>query len=94
MSEQRQSVKRRRYYTTKNNSRMTFQRGAETVTTSLFPETTIPTTILYSQTPQDLLYAILSTEKAYFTKQELLTILSKLDKMYQPQFDGECSYIV
>ena len=53
----------------------------------------LPNQILYAQTPQDLSYAILTTDKVLYTKQELLTIIAKLDHMYKPQFPEPCDYI-
>jgi hypothetical protein len=57
------------------------------------PEVSLPVSFLHAQSPQDLSYAILTTDKALFTKQELLIIVAKLDHMYQPQFPEPCEYI-
>ncbi len=57
------------------------------------PDVSLPVTILHAQNPQDLSYAILTADKALFTKHELLTIVAKLDHMYQPQFPEPCEYI-
>jgi hypothetical protein len=57
------------------------------------PEVSLPVSVIHAQSPQDLSYAILTTDKALFTKQELLTIVAKLDHMYQPQFPEPCEYI-
>ena len=56
-------------------------------------EVTLPMHILHSQTPQDLTYAILTSDKTIFTKQELLIILGKHDHMLQPKFSDSCEYI-
>ena len=53
----------------------------------------IPVTILGSQTPQELAYSILTSDKAYFSKQEVLLIIGKLDSMLNNKFETECSYI-
>jgi len=49
--------------------------------------------ILHSQSPQDLIYAIQTSDKTLFTKQELLDIITKLHHMYNPQFPEPCTYI-
>jgi hypothetical protein len=54
-------------------------------------EETVPITT--AETPQDLVYAILTSKKEYFSKQELLEIITKLDAMQRPTFPYECSYI-
>ena len=54
---------------------------------------TVPVSILSSQTPQDLAFAVITNEKPLYTKQELLLIIAKLNKMLNPQFERECTYI-
>ncbi len=56
-------------------------------------EVNLPVQILYAGSPQDLAYAILTSDKVYFTKQDLLTIVNKLDCMLCPKFVGSCTYI-
>ena len=57
------------------------------------PQITIPIKILDAQTPQDLVHAILTANKAQYTKQELLVIIGKIDQMLQPKFTDPCPYI-
>ncbi len=57
------------------------------------PEVTIPVPILYAESPQDLAFAILTSNKFVYTKQELLLIVNKMQQMLAPKFDEDCSYI-
>ncbi len=68
----------------------TFNTGQVTMPT---PEVTIPVPILYAESPQDLAFAILTSDKFVYTKQELLLIVNKMHQMLAFKFDGECSYI-
>ena len=49
--------------------------------------------IMYTNTPQDLVYNILLSKQEIYTKQELLEIIHKLHNMLDPQISGDCSYI-
>ena len=60
---------------------------------TIFPETILPITVLNATTPQELSYALLTTNKTLFTKQEVIAIVSNLDNMYQPRFPEPCEYI-
>ena len=54
---------------------------------------TTATNILNAGSPEQLYYAILTSNKSLFTKQELLTIIAKVDQMYKPTFPEPCEYI-
>ncbi len=43
--------------------------------------------------PQELAYLVLTSDKILYTKQEVLDIISRLNQMFSPKFDGECPYI-
>ncbi len=46
------------------------------------------------QSPPDLAYAVLTSDKTLYSKQEVLEIISMLSHMFDPKFEGECSYII
>ena len=46
------------------------------------------------ETPQEIIYSVLTDKQQVFTKTQVLQILEKLLKMVEPeQFRGDCSYI-
>ncbi len=61
--------------------------------TQLSPSVILPQKVAHATNPQDLVYAILTSEKVYYSKQELLMIIGRVDQMLSPKFDGECTYI-
>ncbi len=54
----------------------------------------LPVQTLTAENPQDLTYSILMSDKVYYTKQEVLEIISRYGQMVAPKFEGECEYIV
>jgi hypothetical protein len=56
-------------------------------------DNSLPLDIYYSTNPQDLTYSVLTSNKQYYNKQEVLAIINKLHHMLYPTFDGDCSYI-
>lgn len=65
----------------------------QAVISSPSPIVSLPLSIIHASTPQELGYAILTTDKINFTKQELLAIFSQIEKMYNYPFTDPCEYI-
>ena len=53
----------------------------------------IPKSVVNSQTPQELTYTILTSGKSIYKKEEVLTIIGKMDNMLSPKFPTNCDYI-
>lgn len=58
-----------------------------------FTPNPIPTPVVNAQTPQDLTYSVLTSGKDTYKKEEVLTIIGKMDKMLAPKFSPDCDYI-
>lgn len=53
----------------------------------------LPSQISNAQTPQELTYNILTSGKTTYKKEEVLTIIGKIDNMISPKFPTNCDYI-
>ena len=65
----------------------------ETSSSQVTVTTTMPTAVIFSNSPQEMVYAVLTGEKCIYSKQDVLTLINKLVSLYPDRFSGDCSYI-
>lgn len=95
MSENKYTFKRQKFETqvNYNHSPTAFEYSHKPAHAEQNHSVNLPGTVLYATSPQELSYAILTGDKIYYSKQELLMIINRLDKMLSPQFNKDCVYI-